>query len=192
MRNASFAIVAVALAPLAGCTSYPFHMPGSVDVRQYTTSPSGGSALSALRLRPDVCEGVDLRADYAVLNEASFVTFLERQKYTVDTQRQQVDPKRPELHYVFVTVPGFVDAVPLRVAVLPNADDAGRALHEALLQYGKGSWGVHRGNIAVLGPRGPTDDDIAFASTTKLACWGTLTIAESGEAYVVPGGYTEP
>jgi hypothetical protein len=103
-----------------------------------------------------------------------------------------VDAKNPELHYVFVNVPGISEAVPLRVAVLPNADEAGRALHEAVLQRGPGSWGVHRSNVAVLGPAGSNADDVAFAATTKLACWGTFTIAGTDDAFVIPGGYAEP
>lgn len=187
-----YGFVGIVTALLAGCGGPLFHMPTKVDVAQYATEQQGKGGLEALHLRADVCDGFDLRPDYAQLNEASFLSFLERQKFGVDAQRQQVDPKRPELHYVFVTVPGFTEAVPLRIAVLPTADDAARSLYEAVLLYGTGSWGVHRGNLAVLGPRASSDDAIAFAATTKLACWGTFTIAGRDDAFVVPGGYTEP
>ena len=53
------------------------------------------------------------------------------------------------------------------------------------------SWGVHRSNLAVLGPAGDPSDTITFAAVTKLACWGVFTIAETDDAFVVPGGYTE-
>lgn len=187
------AMATLSLAPLAptlGCGGASFRMPGEVNAHQFVVG--NDSDLSAMRLRPDVCEGYDLRPDYSALNEASFVRFLEKQKLTVQAQRQQVDPKNPELHYVFVNVPGIRDAVALRVAVLPNQDEAARALHEGVLQRGSGSWGVHRGNVAVLGPTGSSEDDIAFAASTKLACWGTFTIAGTDDAFVIPGGYAEP
>ena len=96
------------------------------------------------------------------------------------------------MNYVFVTLPGIARPVPLRVAVLQNADDAARSLLEGVLQRGTGSWGVHRSNVAVLGPTGTSGDDVAFAAATKLACWGTFTVAGTDDAFVVPGGYTEP
>jgi hypothetical protein len=78
------------------------------------------------------------------------------------------------------------------VAVLPSSDEAGKALHDALLLHGAGAWGVHRANLAILGPIGRTEEDLAFAGSTRLACWGTFTYVESSEAVVVPGGYAEP
>ena len=107
-------------------------------------------------------------------------------------QRQQVDPSKPELYYVFVRVPGAAQPVPLRVANLASADAAGQALYDGILARGSGAWGVHRSNLAVLGPNGRNADDIVFAAITKLACWGTLTIAGGDDAVGLPGGYTEP
>jgi hypothetical protein len=177
---------------LFGCGSSSLQMPPGVDWHRYVTARGEDSDLASLRLRPDVCEGYDLRPDYATLNEATFVRFLERQRFDVQAQRQQVDPKNPELHYVFVRISGIAEPVALRVAVLPNQDEAGRVLREAVLERGAGSWGVHRGNVAVLGPIGSSADDIAFAASTKLACWGTFTIADTDDAFVIPGGYAEP
>jgi hypothetical protein len=186
------------LAPLAmaaaGCgRTVEFHVPDNVTWQQFAFSRDNSGDLRTLRIRPEVCDGYDLRADYGTLNEASFIRFLEQQRYGVQVQRQQVDTKDRELDYVFVTVPGIPQPVPLRVAVLPSADDAGRSLLEGVLERGSGSWGVHRANVAVLGPIGSNGDDVAFAAATKLACWGTVTIATgSDDAFVVPGGYAEP
>jgi hypothetical protein len=175
-----------------GCASRQLGMPANVDWHQYAIDRDGSGGVTSLRFRPDACEGHDLRPEYGTLNEASFVRFLQQQRYDVQVQRQQVDVKNPELHYVFVSVPGIFSPVPLRVAVLPNADEAGRALQEAVLQRGPGSWGVRRANVAVLGPIGSSTDDVAFAATTKLACWGAFMIAGTDDAFAVPGGYAEP
>jgi hypothetical protein len=59
-------------------------------------------------------------------------------------------------------------------------------------QRGPGAWGVHRSNLAVLGPGGADEEDLAFAARTKLACWGTFTLQAGNDAVVVPGGYMEP
>jgi hypothetical protein len=169
------------------------HVPANVSWQQFAVSRDGSGDLATLRLRPEVCDGLDVRPDFSTLNEASFVRFLEQMRYEVHVQRQQVDAKDRELDYVFVTVPGIAQPVPLRVAVLPSADDAGRSLLDGVLQRGSGSWGVHRANLAVLGPTGTKADDVAFAAATKLACWGSFTVATSNDdALVVPGGYSEP
>jgi hypothetical protein len=187
-----YSLVAVAAIPALGCANRGLAMPPGVDWHQYAIDRDGSGSVASLRLRPDACEGQDMRPDYSTLNEASFVRFLQQQRYDVQVQRQQVDAKNPELHYVFVNVPGIASPVPLRVAVLPNADEAGRALHEAVLQRGPGSWGVRRANLAVLGPIGSTTDDVAFAATTKLACWGAFMIAGTDDAFAIAGGYAEP
>jgi hypothetical protein len=177
------------IAPLLACGK-PSEMPRAEHWDQYI-EPAGESG-RAYRLRPSVCEGFDLRADYSTLNEASLVRFLEQQRYTVQIQHQQVDPKQPPLTFLFVTVPESANPVPLRVAVLPNADEAARALYEALLQRGPGVWGFHRANLSILGPAGNRQEDIEFAAKTKLVCWGALTFAEGDDVVAVPGGYAEP
>jgi hypothetical protein len=182
-------------AALWGCAGPASKMPALSGWQASVVERDGKSDLGSLQLRPEVCRGYDLKSDYGTLTEASFVRFLQVQGINAQVrqvQQQLVDPGRPDLHYVFLNVPGITDAVPLRVAILPNADDAGRALHDAVLERGSGAWGVHRSNVAVLGPNGAYGDDIAFAATTKLACWGTLTIAGADDAFVIPGGYSEP
>jgi hypothetical protein len=165
-------------------------MPAAEHWDQYI-EPTGKDGRS-FQLRPGVCDGFDLRPDYSTLNEANLVRFLEQQHYGVQIQHQQVDPKQPPLTFLFVSAPGAAQPVPLRVAILPNGDEAARALYEALLQRGTGVWGFHRSNLSVLGPVGAKSEDIEFAAKTKLACWGTLTIAEGDDVVAVPGGYAEP
>jgi hypothetical protein len=187
-RSASF-VVAIAL---AGCAGRQSQMPAGPDWRQYVVDRPGGSGQSALEWRPDVCAHVDLAPDYRNLNETSLVGFLRSQQIDARVERQPVEAHKPDLVFVFVTVPGVSQTVPLRVAILTSPDDAGRALFDALVQRGAGAWGVHRSNVAVLGPVGSNEDDVSFAAKTRLACWGTFTFADSGDTFVVPGGYTEP
>jgi len=114
------------------------------------------------------------------------VTFLSAHGFQSQTVRA-----RSDLLYVDVT--NAADhPVRMRVAILPNAPAAGRDLHEAILQHGTGSWGVHRGNLAVLAPIGDPDEIVSFAAKTKLACWGVLTLAGRDDTFVTPGGYFEP
>jgi hypothetical protein len=181
-----FAMVAL----LAACGARPSQMPHAEHWDRYI-EPTGRDGRS-FQLRSTVCEGMDLRPDYSTLNEASLVRFLEQQQLSVQIQHQQVDPKQPPLTFLFVGVPDTAQPVPLRVAILPNSDESARALYDALLQRGPGVWGFHRSNLSILGPPGTRAEDIEFAAKTKLACWGTLTLAEGDEVTAVPGGYTEP
>jgi hypothetical protein len=114
------------------------------------------------------------------------VSFLRARGLTL-----RVVNERPDLVYVDVQVENQKN-VRLRVAILQNAEKAGEDLHLAMVQQGRGAWGVRRGNIAILAPAGHVDDIIAFAvARTKLACWGVLNIEAGDDAYVVPGGYLE-
>jgi hypothetical protein len=167
-------------------------MTNAADYPRFVVERQGTSTLDALKLRPEVCDGVELKPESQKLDEGYFVRFLQKQNFDVQVQHQQVDPNKPDLFYVFVRVPGSVQAVPLRVANLPNSDAAGKALHDGVLARGSGAWGVHRSNLAVLGPNGTLADDIVFAAISKLACWGTLTISDTDDAFVIPGGYAEP
>jgi hypothetical protein len=177
---------------LSACSeSLPLQMHG-VDWRRYVVERPDRGELRGTRFRTEVCEGYNLRPDYATLTEASLVRFLHDQRLDVQVQHQAVDAQNPDLNYVFVTIPGVVQPVSLRVAALPNADEAGRTLTEAIGKRGSGSWGVHRSNLAVLGPAGSAEDDISVAATSKLACWGTFTMDYRGDATVIPGGYAEP
>ncbi len=185
------AVLAI-MASLTGCAAAASQMPPGPDYRRYVVDRPGGSGPGAFEWRPDVCAQSDLHADYRVLNETNLVAFLHDQQIDARVERQPVEAHKPDLVFVFVTSPGTSQSVPLRVAILPSADEAGRALYDALLQRGAGGWGLHRSNLAVLGPSGADEDNLAFAAKTRLACWGTFTFVDSGDASVVPGGYTEP
>jgi hypothetical protein len=152
----------------------------------FTGDPSveESSRLGQARYRPQVCEGLDLTP--------------ENSQLTVDALKRHLDGKglsykvrveRPDLHLVDVVVQGTT--VELRVATLEDRAAAGRHLHLALLEHGGGFWGVHRGNLAVLGPPGSVNDVLAFGASTGLACFGVLTVAGRDDTFVVPGGYFE-
>lgn len=175
-------ILAGTLFWLMGCRSYP--LPKTDGVRasdQVEEAPSSGT----LRLKSSVCTGLSLRPESATLSVATFVAFLKAQGINVRLLNERTD-----LTYVDVEVAPSTLAR-LRVAVLGSAMQAGEQLHEAMGQQGNGSWGVHRSNIAILGPAGHMDDIVALAVKTRLACWGVLTVQEGDDAIVVPGGYLE-
>jgi hypothetical protein len=177
----------VLAASTAGCEESP---PASA----YLTTPGGGGqyvrdseALGRARIRPEVCDNVaENRPEQNRLDEKALIGFLQRQGYEVRPSRA-----RPDLVYLDVTNRGGGEGVRLRVAVLDDANAAGKDLHNAILQHGPGSWGVHRGNLAVLAPIGSMDQILEFAGRTKLACWGVLTVAARDDDFVVPGGYME-
>jgi hypothetical protein len=147
----------------------------------------GSLSLGGARLRASVCEGVDLQPDYATLDERSIVDFLKQRHFPVRLVRE-----RSDLTYVEVQLnPDHDEWVRLRVALLPSAPQAGFELHHGMLEHGPGSWGVHRGNVAVLAPAGDLDNIVAMAAKTKLACWGVLTVAGRDDVFVIPGGYRE-
>jgi hypothetical protein len=160
----------------------------------YMTTPGGGDRfgrgsfdLGQVSLRPDVCANVpENKPDEAQLDERALVDFLQRQGWHCSVVRA-----RPDLVYVDVTDSSGRPSGRLRVAILADAHAADRDLHEALLEHGPGSWGVHRSNLAVLAPIGDLGQILEFAGQTKLACWGVLTVAGRDDDFVVPGGYME-
>ena len=187
-RLAAPSLVVASLAGLA-CSTTSFRMTSGTDWHSFVRHRSGAPAtaeLDAIRFRPNLCDADELRPDYGRLDEGSIVRFLERQHVDVRIERPRAD-----LMYLNVGGAGTDRPVRLRVAILANADEAGRELNEGILQHGSGSWGVRRSNLAILGPVGSPGDDIAFAGVTKLACWGMFTIAGTDDTFVVPGGYTE-
>jgi hypothetical protein len=140
-----------------------------------------------MRLRPSVCSDVDVRPEYAALDEQSIVAFLKARGLPT-----RVEKARSDLFYVETQInPDRDEWVRLRVAILPSAAQAGQELHHAILEHGPGSWGIHRSNLAVLAPIGSVDDILAFSAKTKLACWGVLTLAGRDDDFAVPGGYRE-
>lgn len=189
MPRSSRALWALSGCLLLGCGAEArLRMNGS-DWHAFVQQRGGGSAGSDLadwQFKPGLCQGDNLDQDVGLLNENDFIGFLNKQGLDTRIERQ-----REDLVYVNVTGAGLSSPVRLRVAILKSADEAGRDLHEAILQHGEGSWGVHRANLAVLGPIGDPTDDVAFAAKSKLACWGVFTIAGRDDSFVVPGGYFE-
>lgn len=145
---------------------------------------SGGTALDEIHIGSQACEGVDLAPVYEPLSVDDLRRFLEARKIPFEAVRA-----RDDLHYVDLSRGGRV--VRLRVATLGSQREAGRDLHEAMLEHGMGSWGVHRSNLAVLGPVSDVEDIVSFAVETQLACWGVLSIAGRDDNFVVAGGYSE-
>lgn len=186
-----FALALPLLAGVAGCGGAT-QMPPGPDWQQFVVQRVGTDGPWGDTWRPGICSSTDMKPDYNTLQESSFIDFLRSQNYPVRVERQPVEPGKPDLVFVFVQVPGMNEAVPLRVATLKSPEEAGRALHDALVQRGAGYWGVHRSNVAVFGPKGDPEDDLSFAAKTKVACWGTFTFYAGHDIYVVPGGYTEP
>jgi hypothetical protein len=189
MRRAALLLL-VSLGVPSCSPALPLQVNG-VDWHRYVVE-SDRETLPGARFRSEVCDGYDLRPDYSALTEASLIRFLQDLRLDVQVQHQAVEAQKPDLNYLFVTIPGVVQPLSLRVATLPSADDAGRALSEAIGERGRGAWGVHRSNLAVLGPAGSGEDDISVAAMSKLACWGTFTMNDRGDAIVIPGGYSEP
>jgi hypothetical protein len=176
--------LASALALFCACGGYRLPKTEGVDPGAQI---SGSMALGEMRLQPSVCAGIDLTPEYATLDEKALVDFLKKRGFPLRTV-----PARSDLVYVeFQLNPDRDEWVRLRVAILPSAPEAGLELHRGMLHTGRGSWGVHRGNLAVLAPVGDLSDIVAFVAKTKLACWGVLTIAGADDAMVVPGGYRE-
>lgn len=151
------------------------------------SSRTEGTLTEVLRIKPDTCDGIsEMHPEYTPLDEGALVRFLEGRGYQTRQTRARAD-----LVFVDVVNAGGKRPVRLRVAILPSSFAAGRELHEAILDHGPGSWGVHRSNLAVLAPIGDTDEVVGFAIKTKLACWGVLTVAGLDDTFVVAGGYTE-
>lgn len=145
-----------------------------------------GEALGeTLRLKPEVCKEESLKADFARLDEDSFVAFLRA--HGVEGFRKI----RARNDLVYVDVGQGEKTVRFRIAILKTPEEAGHELHEAMLEHGPGSWGVHRSNLAILAPRSRLGDVLSFATETKLACWGVLTYTGLDDTFVIPGGYTE-
>jgi hypothetical protein len=181
-----FILVALVAALVFGC-SHGYRLPrtAGVDARAQVDN---GLKLGETRFRPSVCEGLDLKPEYTNLDERSIDGFLKQHGFPVRIVRA-----RSDLFYVeFQLNPDRDEWVRLRVATLASAHEAGEELHRAILQNGNGSWGVHRSNLAILGPIGDLDAIIALTAKTKLSCWGVLTVAANKtDAFVVPGGYRE-
>ncbi len=184
-RGLTLGLVALA----NGCGSADLHVAGAPPAAHYIESFAGQEAsvtLGQVRLKPEVCKDIDTKPAGRPLDAEAFTSFVREQGLEMKTS-----VARHDLVFVDLTNAGTSAPVRFRVAVLDTPGAAGSELHRALLQHGEGTWGVHRGNLAVLAPRASVDDAIVLAAKTKLACWGTLMIAGRDDTFVVPGGYYE-
>jgi hypothetical protein len=159
----------------------------SAKGKVYLSKMKGGDTstrLARLRVSPEACEGYDLTPEHKPLDQSRLRAHLDSVgiEYTVQLERD-------DLHIFRVRVDN--QEASLRVATLKSATEAGRHLHEALLEHGKGYWGVHRGNVAVLAPAGSPPDAIGFAQRTGLLCWGVFTQAGRDDNFAIPGAYFE-
>lgn len=181
-------ILALVSASALGCGSSELHVAGlssSSYVQTFDGKPSSAE-LGSVRLRPEVCRGVDVRPPGRPLDADDFVAFAKSQG--LETRIVQA---RQDLVLVDITNLGTPAPVRFRVAITSSPGAAGHELHIALLQNGEGTWGLQRSNLAVLAPPAPADDIVVLAAKARLACWGVLMIAGHDDTFVVPGGYTE-
>jgi len=152
----------------------------------YDSQRDAPEPLAAMVFREKVCAGRVLTPQYSRLDENDLLDLLRGQQLPVRVERP-----RSDLTYVLVDDPRTRRPARLRVAILQDADQAGRELAEALAQHGEGAWGVHRSNLAVLGPVGDPTHDLVFAAQIGLVCWGVFTVRGREDTFVIPGGYRE-
>lgn len=156
----------------------------SHEIRGSSDSGDDVNRLSRLRIKDGACAGYDLAPEQETLTIQSLKSHLNEMGIDYSVQIE-----RDDLHLFDIST-GPTKAR-LRVATLPDPRKAGRHLHQALLEHGSGYWGVHRSNLAVLGPQTSTKDAVQFAASTGLACWGVLTMAGRDDSFAIPGGYFE-
>jgi hypothetical protein len=184
----AFALATVSGAALCGCGGQDLELVNGANWKAhvYERGEPWGEALGDLVFRPEVCKGLDLTPQYERLDENDLINFLRQRNIKFNVERP-----RDDLAYLVVDDARTRRPARLRVAILENADEAGRELADAIAEHGNGSWGIHRSNLAVLGPVGDTSHDLAFAAETKLVCWGVFTVVGSRDTVVIPGGYRE-
>jgi hypothetical protein len=189
MRSVLWGLAAIS-ALLLGCgPKVMLRVTDGSDWKAFVVGADGGAPTEdaqTIRFRPGLCDGEDSLPERGLLNEGHLIEYLEKQGVDVRVERQRAD-----LVYLNLTGVGTQSPVRLRVAILESAEAAGRELNLGILQHGQGSWGVHRSNLAVLGPIGSLPDDIRFAAKLKLPCWGVFTVAGLDDTFVVPGAYLE-
>lgn len=184
MRWGSFVVTLLAVLPAC---SHGYILPETRGVEASKQVEEGRLSLGQMGLEKTVCTGVDLKPEYAALDEGSIVAFLKAQNLPT-----RIEKARADLIYVETQInPDKDEWVRLRVAILASPIQAGRELSDAIDQHGKGSWGVHRSNVAVLGPKGSVENIVRVIGKTKLSCWGVLTIGDGDDAFAVRGNYRE-
>ena len=173
---------------LGGCASRDLVLAHGAHWQRYVydSQRDAPERLGSLVFRQSVCAGRELTPEYSALDESALSKFLEQQQIPVRVERPRAD-----LAYLLVDDHRTQQPARLRVAILENADEAGRELAEALVQHGEGAWGVHRSNLAVLGPVGDPAHDLVFAAEIGLVCWGVFTVRGREDTFVIPGAYRE-
>lgn len=195
------AILGIGLPLVAGCASNnqqqgtfaigagetTFTATQDTDLERFIEEPpvDGGPGPGNLRFKPEVCQGIDLHPARDYLGVDDLTSFLESRSIPYSKR-----PLRPNLVIVKIQAKNAKD-LELRVAILDSAVDAASELDDALLEHGQGSWGLHRGNLSVLGPIGSVEDIIGVTATTGLACWGSLLIEGRDDTFAIGGGYIE-
>lgn len=181
---------ALALVFMGGCSGGgKLSVKASNEGKVHEIRPSGDSGdsatrLSRLRVKEGACAEYDLTPEQQTLSVQALKSHLNTAGIDFSVQIE-----RDDLHLFDISSGG--SKARLRVAVLPHPRQAGRHLHQALLEHGSGYWGVHRSNIAILGPQASAKSAVQFATSTGLACWGVLTIAGRDDSFAIPGGYFE-
>lgn len=137
----------------------------------------------AARFAAAICKGFDLTPAAEKGDIASLTRWLDAQHIA-----HRVEKAREDLYFVDVRLDTNVR---LRVDVARDRLAAGRELHQALREHGPGSWGLQRGNLAVLAPISRLPDAIGFAERTRLACWGSFLTSGRDDVFAVGGAYQE-
>lgn len=189
------AVLLLAVALGWGCSGipadvdYPDDLP---DEDPHLLTPEGREdpsvSLGSMKIRPELCQGIDTHTITQPINQEDFTRFLEAQGVRIAPKKA-----RGNLYwYDFPVGPDEPNAfVRLRLAVLDSPQAAAKDLHESLLYHGPGWWGVRRSNLAILAPKASLSEALAFAVKYKLPCWGMFTYTGNDDAYVVPGPYME-
>ena len=184
------ALAGPACVGLEAGSRYPDY--ASSKVRKLLLSPENqpnpSLSLGSFKIAPEACEGIDTHAITSRLAQDDLTRFVGEQGVKV----KQIKARGNLYWFDFPDRdPGRGDTVRLRLAVLEDAAQAAEELHKSLLAHGPGWWGLRRSNLSVLAPRASVGEAMAFALTTKLACWGMVMMAHTDDVYVVPGRYME-
>ena len=148
---------------------------------------SGYGKLSNTRFPDSTCttEQLQQAASESERNPAELVELLKANHLAPKSNRLRAD-------LVLVRFGSEDNPMLFRVAILKNREAAELHLYKALREHGYGTWGLVRGNLAVLSPE-PADPKqvMDFLADSKLACWGALRITGRDDIYAIGGGYTE-
>ena len=169
---------------------YPSDLPD--DIGPMLLSPENEAdpsiGLNRFKFSPELCKDIDTHTITQPLNQEDFSRFLE-------ARGVKIEAKKARENLYWYDFPNGEDPpnnfVRLRLAILADANEAAKDLHQSLLEHGPGWWGVRRSNLAILAPKAGLREALRFAIKHKLPCWGVFTYTGNDDAYVVPGPYGE-